>query len=193
MKLTVLLIGVVAALALAAGAGAKELTSAEACGVDDECAPIHDLRAAMMILESGGSMSPPPSAAPFYRLDFTIDIGGPEHHGFSGVYVPSKGLLATGTDESGTVSWYPVYGAAMDVIRQAVRDLEPFPTPAAWPSWIGDPVSRPASEPAPPPAAVADDRADWTPWLIAAGIALLALSCGGFLARRLRLRRPRTA
>jgi hypothetical protein len=193
MKLTALLIGIVAALAVASAASAKELTSAQACGIDDECAPLQDLRSAMMILESGGSMSPPPPSAPYYRLDFTIDTGGPEHHGFSGVYVPSKGLIATGANPNGTINWFPVYGQAMNVIQQAVRDLRPFPAPAAWPNWIGDPVSAPANNPTPKPAPVADEGTNWTPWLVAAGIVLLALTAGGLLARRLRVGRPTTA
>jgi hypothetical protein len=41
--------------------------------------------------------------------------------------------------------------------------------------------------------AIGDDGVNWLLWVLAAGALLVALSAGGLLARRLRVRHPTTA
>jgi hypothetical protein len=183
------LLVLVAALALASTAAAKELTTAQACGLDGQCEAM-DKDGSMLILSSGGSVSqPPPTTAEYYRVDYVFDSpDGREHHSFSHLFVPSTGLVGMG-DEVGGVAWFPVYGQALDTLREATRDLEPFSAPAAWPTSIEDPIFTPGRVVSPAP----DSGIDWRPWALAAGLVLLALAAGAFLARRLRVRRPTTA
>ena len=191
MKLTVhLLIALLAALALAASASAKELKSAQVCGLGDQCAPLDDRNGANAITNFT-SPSPPPPTAPYYRLEFVYgEPGSPDHNAFSHLFVLSKNLVAAGGETPGTIIWFPVSGAALDVIRDAVGDIRPYAAPAAWPKSIDDPIFTPTSNPKPAP--VNDDGTNWTPWLVGAAAILLALAAGAFFARRMRVRRPRT-
>ena|SRR5215210_567926 len=191
MKLTVhLFIALIAALALAASASAKELKSAQVCGVDDQCAPLQD-RDGTNAITNFTSPSPPPPTAPYYRLDFVYgEAGGPDINAFSHLFVPSKNLVAAGGETAGTIVWFPVSGAALEVIRNAAADLQPYAAPVAWPSSIDDPIFTPTTNPKPSP--VGEAARDWTPWLVGAAAILLALAAGGLLARRMRVRRPRT-
>jgi hypothetical protein len=183
-----LILGLVS-LALAAPASAKELTSAQVCGSGDECAPLNDRRTAESITDYG-SASPPPPKAPYYRLDFVYNDGGVDRNAFSNLFVPSRNLVATGGPTADSIAWYPVSGAALELIRKAAADLEPYATPAAWPRSIDDPIFTPSPMTR---AAAADDATNWTPWLVAIAALFLALAAGGLLARRLRVRGPRTA
>jgi hypothetical protein len=181
------LLVVVAALALAATASAKEIQTAQACG-PDQCGDL-DKDGTMLILNSGGSVSQPPPTAEYYRLDFVFaEPGTPDHNAFSHLFVPSKGLVAFG-DENGGVAWFPIYGQALDTVRQATRDVQPFAAPAAWPTSIDDPIFKlPVTASAAP-----SDGTTWRPWAVGIALALLALAVGALLARRTRVRRPETA
>jgi hypothetical protein len=178
-----------AALALTSTAAAKELTTAQACGLDGQCEAM-DKDGSMLILSSGGSVSqPPPTTEAYYRVEYVFDSpDGSEHHSFSHLFVPSTGLVGMG-DEVGGVAWFPVYGHALETLREATRDLQPFSAPAAWPTSIEDPIFTPGRAASPAP----DTGIDWRPWALAAGLVLLALAAGGFLARRMRVRRPTMA
>jgi len=176
-----------AALALAAAASAKEIQNAQACG-PDQCGDL-DKDGTMLILNSGGSVSQPPPTAAYYRLDFVFaEPGTPDHHAFSHLFVPSKGLVGFG-DENGGVAWFPIYGQALDTVRQATRDVQPFAAPATWPTSIDDPIFMPPTTVSPAPA----NGTDWRPWAVGFALVLLALAVGAVLARRTRVRRPETA
>lgn len=176
-----------AALALAATASAKEIQTAQACG-PDQCGDL-DKDGTMLILNSGGSVSQPPPTAEYYRLDFVFaEPGTPDHNAFSHLFVPSTGLVGFG-DETGGVAWFPIYGQALDTIRQATRDVQPFAAPAAWPTSIDDPIFSPGEPSSPAPA----NGTNWRPWAVGLGLVLLALAVGALLARRTRVRRPTTA
>jgi hypothetical protein len=185
---TNLLLVLATALALASTAAAKELSTAQACGPADDCAAV-DKDGAMLLLNSGGSVSQPPPTAEYYRLDFVLaEPGSNDRNAFSHLFVPSKGLVGFG-DETGGVAWFPVYGQALDAVRDATRDLEPFSAPAAWPSSIEDPIFTPGRIVSPAP----DSGIDWRPWALATALMLLALAAGALFARRMRVRRPTTA
>lgn len=176
-----------AAMALAATASAKEIQTAQACG-PDQCGDL-DKDGTMLILSSGGSVSQPPPTAEYYRLDFVFaEPGTPDHNAFSHLFVPSKGLVGFG-DENGGVAWFPIYGQALDTVRQATRDVQPFAAPPAWPTSIGDPIFKPPATVTP----AASDGTNWRPWALGSALVLLVLAVGALLARRTRVRRPETA
>ena len=176
-----------AVLALAGTASAKELQTAQACG-PDQCGGMDD-DGSMLILNSGGSVSQPPPTADYYRLDFVFaEPGTPDRHAFSHLYVPSKGLIGFG-DENGGVAWFPVYGQALDTIRQATRDVQPFAAPATWPTSIDDPIFTPGTTSSPAP----EGGTNWQPWALGIALLLVALAAGSVFARRTRIRRPTTA
>jgi hypothetical protein len=171
-----------AALALASGASAKNVTVAQACG-PDECVGVQDRQHLTTLLGGGGSM-PPPTAA-YYRLDFTFESPDGTHRvSHSSLYVPSKRLAAT-EGRSGGVVWFPVDRAATGLMAGATRDLEPFAAPNAWPTRYADRMfsqttrSADAGEP------------NWRPWMLAGVAVLLALSAALFA--RARVRRPEIA
>jgi hypothetical protein len=183
-----LLLVLAAALALAPTAAAKELQTAQACGPNGDCAAM-DKDGTMLLLNSGGSVTPPPPTAEYYRLYFVFaEPGASDHNAFSHLFVPSKGLVGFG-DENGGVAWFPVYGEALDAVRNATRNLEPFAAPAAWPTSIEDPIFSPGEPSSPAPA----NGTNWRPWAVGLGLVLLALGVGAVLARRTRVRRPTTA
>lgn len=185
-KLTVhLLIALIASLALASTATAKNLT-AQACG-DDGCASIGDFGVPRLILASGGSVAPAPATTEYYVLDFTSAAGDGEH-GFSTLFVPSKGLVGANAESPGELAWHPIDGAALDAVRDAVRDLGPFAGPARWEGEIKSPERLPFSTPV-----ASDSERDGAPWLTEAAAVTVALGAGALLARRLRMRRPTTA
>jgi hypothetical protein len=176
-----------AAMALAATASAKEIQTAQACG-PDQCGDL-DKDGTMLILNSGGSVSQPPPTAEYYRLDFVFaEPGTPDHNALSHLFVPSKGLVGFG-DENGGVAWFPIYGQALDTVRQATRDVQPFAAPLAWPTSIGDPIFKPPATVSPAPS----DATNWRPWALGSALVLLVLAAGALLARRTRVRRPETA
>jgi hypothetical protein len=178
----------VASLAVAAAASAKELKSAQVCGLDEECAPMRD-RSGVESITNFSSPSQPPPTAPYFRLDFVYgEPGSPDRNAFSHLYVPSRDLVAAGGEVAGTIVWFPVTSAGLAAIRGATAGLKPFAAPSAWPSSIDDPMFRPS-----PTSPVAGDARDWTPWLLAAAALLAAAGSGGVLARRLRIRRPKAA
>jgi hypothetical protein len=176
-------IAVLAGFALASSAAAKNITKAQACG-EDECVALED-RQVMEILNSGGAVSKPPPTAPFIRLDFTFDGGGPDENSFSHIFVPSTGLIGAGGETQQALLWFENDGVITARFRAVVRGLEPYPAPSAWPRNLDAPSGWTGYAP--------DESTNWRPWAFAVGAAMIALSIGGLLARRLRVRRPTTA
>jgi hypothetical protein len=180
-----LVIAVVAGLALAPAAVAKNITKAQACG-PDECVALQD-RQVMEILNSGGSVSKPPPSAPYLRLDFTFDGGGPNENSFSHLFVPSTGLIGANGETQQALLWFENDGVITERFRQVIRGLEPYPAPNTWPRNLDAPSGWTGYAP------LADDAGNWRPWAFALGTAMIALSIGGLLARRMRVRGPTTA
>ena len=190
---TTVLLTAAAALAAAAAASAKELASAHACGVD-RCVALEDRAAVNALLGSPqpDSSAERPGPARFYRVRFMF--GGPdgeEQPGFSFLYVPSRNVFAAGGELPDELVWFPVDGAALDVVRRAVRGLQPFGAPAAWQNPNVDPAVIPA-ERAAQPARSGEGRSR-APYVGSAAGMLLALTGLALLARRLRMRRTTTA
>jgi hypothetical protein len=181
----VLIAAVLAGLALAPTAAAKSITMARACG-PDECVALAD-RQVMEILNSGGSVSKPPPSAPYVRLDFTFDEGGSDENSFSHIFVPSTGLIGANGETQQALLWFENDGVITERFRRTISRLRPFAAPNAWPRNLDEPSSWTNYAP------LADDGTNWRPWAFALGAAMVVLSLGGLLARRLRLRRLTTA
>ena len=170
-----------AALVLASGASAKNMTVAQACG-PDECVSLQDRQHLTTLLGGGGS--PPPPTAAYYRLDFTFESPDGTHSvTHSSLYVPSKQLAAT-EGSRGDVVWFPVDRAAAGLMERATRDLEPFAAPSAWPALYGEGAFNRTTR-------RVEGDVSWTPWL--AGMAVLLALVAGALGVRARVRRPEIA
>jgi hypothetical protein len=163
MKPVVVLVAAVAALALAATASAKELTSLKACG-ESGCTTVTDRDQLRLLPLGGDTQNPPPRRAPFYWLTYTISDGADP---FSMYYVPSADVLGANGEVPGRLAWFPVVGSATDAIRDVVADLEPFPAPSAWGFEIKSPGRLPATGrlPVSPPAAD-HGGSGWVLWLL---------------------------
>jgi hypothetical protein len=158
-----------AALVLAPPAAAKEGGAGyEVCG-PDACASIDHGSDSVVILDSG-SESPPPPPGPYYRIDYK------EQHAVPYYFRPDRQLVGAKLGTNGEISWYRIDGtSALHRLNAATAKLEPYA------------VASTSGGTAP------DTGIDWRPWALAAGLVLLALAAGGFLARRMRVRRPTTA
>jgi hypothetical protein len=182
-RLSILIAAV--ALTWVPGAFGKGLTSVRVCG-ESECVALSDEPQAAHIMSSAEGVFEPPKPGPFYRLDIAIDAGT-ETHSFSNVFVPGEELIAANVGAERALVWYVPRTEALRLLEEATRDLEPYAAPAAWPPKIAALNGLTA----PPP--VTSDGANWRPWALAVGALMVALSAGGLLARRLRLRHTATA
>src|SRR4051794_38700256 len=180
-----LLIALVAALALPAGAIAKELESAQICGAAG-CTEAKDKQALVAVFEDGGPRSTPPTkGAPFYRV--TIHIKGDPQAGH--LLVAPAADRVRGFD--GT--WFSMPARNRRVWAAATHDVRPFPAsklpdvdPNASPPMTGGalpPRTYNAAGPPKAPFASDDGGIDW--W-VPAGIAaaLVAMAAGLLLSRR---------
>jgi hypothetical protein len=184
MRVT-LIAAVLVGLALAPTAAGKDITMARACG-PDECVALAD-RQVMEILNSGGSVSKPPPSAPYVRLDFTFDEGGPDENSFSHIFVPSTGLIGANGETQQALLWFENDGVITERFRRTISRLQPFAAPSTWPRNLDKPGGWTNYAP------LADEGTNWRAWAFTLGAAMVALSLGGLLARQLRLRRLTTA
>jgi hypothetical protein len=181
--------GILLALALTLGAppfaAAKNLTRAEVCG-QSGCAELARDKSGDGLIQLRGSegreLSPPPLPAPYYRLiwEFTPPGGGPSVRNVT-LYVLSADLIAAEGMSPGSVEWFGASEAVLDKVRTAIEGLEPFAAPYGWKASL-------LAAPQLTPNAPAAESRDWTRWVLAAALVLLAAA--GFLSLRLRLRRP---
>jgi hypothetical protein len=180
MKLVVLLAAAAAALALTATASGKELASLQACG-ESGCTTVDDGDWLSVLPLEGDTQVPPPKAAAFYVLTYTISDGDP----FTVYYVPSSDRLGGNGQVPGHLAWFPVNGAATRAIRDAVAGLEPFPARHAWPAELKSPGRLPASPPDSTAATATDERGGggWVLWLLivlaTAGVATAGVLVAG--------------
>ena len=123
MKRLVFAFALLALLAVAAPAMAKELTKVEVCGPDG-CAAI---TGETNLQNFGGSGEPDGSVAapaPFYEIRYTLDAEG-ESSQWSSWYVPSADRLAT-VDERTGVAWAPLDEPRLAALA---KGLKPFARP----------------------------------------------------------------
>jgi hypothetical protein len=127
----------ITALAFAAAAAAKEVTALRACG-DSGCTTITDPDRLSGLPLGGDTQRPPPSAAPYYVLHFSMDGGDNQ---FAFLYVPSARAVGANGEQPGSLVWFPTD----DSFAAIADDLEPFTAPPDWPSEVKSPGRLPTS------------------------------------------------
>jgi hypothetical protein len=122
-RFAVLTCTALAALALPALAGAKEISKVEICGEED-CRTITDAASLRRLVGNGESLSKPAVApGPYYRVTLTVKHEeGTES--WSIFYVPAGDRLALPDG-----NWEQVTGETAAAYRRETAILEPFPTP----------------------------------------------------------------
>jgi hypothetical protein len=137
------IVPVLAALATASPAAAKEISAARICGVA-ACVTSTDKAALMRLAQSSGPLAsadvPKPSA--YYKIRLQMREPG---HGVVGGWdvwwVPSGGALAA-IGESGSPQWSSVGGAANEFLKQRTAGLAPFPKPRLARVVVGTRLAR---------------------------------------------------
>jgi hypothetical protein len=173
-----------AALALAAPAGAKEVSQVAVCGAGNACTTYDKSdKQDLMVFGYGGDTAEPPGApAGWYRVRVTVTEPRPGKdvaHPWTVVWVPSKNLLGSRSETNW--NWMSVPDDTRAALRIATRDIEPLPA-RRLPGWADEPVAAQVAEvvepPARPPAPAANHGSD-APWgWIAGGAAALLLATG---------------
>jgi len=126
----------VTALVCAAPAAAKELTKVTLCGQNDKCAAITDADKLRQVPRGGATSIPAPPPQPFYTLTLSIDHGD-ESGPLLIYYLPRNDLLAANGEEPGEMVWLSIADPqGKEILRQATKDLDPFPAPNAWPQEL---------------------------------------------------------
>jgi hypothetical protein len=166
----------VAALALPQAAQAKGQATVRVCGPEN-CVTLDD--GVAYTLGPAETVPQTPPTAAYYRVDVSFEAGR-KRETSSSLFVPSSRLLAATADGSGLrgLLWYVPRAEALAQLAPAIRGLEPYEPPAAWPVRV---ERSAATEPA---AAF--------PYRVAAGAALMLLAIAAF-GRLIRLRQARTA
>jgi hypothetical protein len=126
MTRSLLLAFAIGALALAEAGAAKEPKKVELCGPAG-CTAITDRSTLRAIPTGGETLGEPPALASFYTMRLTVGAG-PEEDSWRVYYVPSANAIAA-RDEAGKVSWFPIVGDAVSLMKRLVRGLQPFPAP----------------------------------------------------------------
>jgi hypothetical protein len=163
-------------LALPATADAKGMVTIRVCGAE-ACVTLED-RAAYLLSPAETVFEPPPVAS-FYRVDIEFEAGG-DRNGYSVLFVPSSALIASNVGAARALLWYVPRTEALDQLSPAIRELDAFGAPTAWPAAVESP---PASSP---------NGRGWLHYLLAGGGILVILSAAA-LVHRIRPIQPRTA
>jgi hypothetical protein len=177
-----LLIAATAALALPAGAAAKEVTALDVCGTDG-CTRISD-RDTLRSFEDGSALA---EAAPAgrqrgYLLRVRIrDEGGKVQVGWTSVWLPEAGVMALDDGQPGA-TFMPVGPALERALRRAARGhtaraARQYAAPAP-------PVARVAEVVAAPPERATDTGPDGPPALAWTGLATVVLLAAGLWRAR---------
>jgi MYXO-CTERM domain-containing protein len=174
---------VLGVLAAPAAAPAKEIVKVSVCGTGGHCTTYDksDFKSLMFLAEDAGPTDPPHTAAPWYRVRFTVDER--EHGGgydtWTVAYVPSADSLRV-RDEGGDFAWVALNPRTATLLKRAVRTLTALPKARLRglhiepPQAQVDEVFTPADH-----TAATRDRTDpgTTPWgWIAAGALAAALA-----------------
>jgi hypothetical protein len=177
------LLAAVAALALPAAAGAKEVAAVEVCGTDG-CTRIDD-RATLRAFEQGSELAEaaPAGRQPSYRLRVRVRTDSAKTQvGWTSLWLPEAGVIAFDDGQSGA-TFTPVGPALSRALHRAARGhtaraarrySAPPPPTARVAEVVPAPAARRvASGPSGPPALV---------WVGVAAVVLLA--AGAWRARR---------
>jgi hypothetical protein len=136
-------LAILAALALPATAGAKEVASLSVCG-PGSCHMIKD-RAAMRAFPSGGYETlAPKSGGTFYKVNAHMRHEGEDAGGYTVLYVPAVGLLRADSDHP-RYRWLEPAAVTARALRRAVRGLRPYPADQLGP--VREPSPAPAESP----------------------------------------------
>jgi hypothetical protein len=174
-----------AALALPAGAGAKEVGSLTVCG-SDGCHKITAHAARQGFMDGGYETLSPERATPFFTVTVSMLHDGEHAGGWTVQYLRAPNLIRAQVDYAKHV-WTRPAGVTARALRAAARGLTPYPAEKLGPVRepppvaVEDPparVSRPASGGGSSPLALAGGGA---------GAAVVVLA-GGLVARRRRAR-----
>jgi hypothetical protein len=185
MRPSAALVAALAVLALPAAASAKEVSEVAVCGNSKKCVTYDksDFKSLMFLAHDAGPTDPPASAAPWYRIRFTVDER--EHGGgyarWSVAYVPSADVIRVRDDYSG-FAWVALNRRAARTFGSAARKLPPFPATSLrglHPKPVEAQVDHVVQ---PPPAAAVASGSGSFPWGWIAG-ALGALAVLAALAR----------
>lgn len=145
----ILVATIVAGLAAAPAAQAKEVQAVQVCGASDcfrfdrgnsgaKLAPLAEL---------GVRAQAPARAAGWYRLRTRIGGHGMKPVVFTSAYVPSAGLIRV-NDEGGGYGWYAVNADARPVLRSVAARLAPRPAASLHVGDIAPGVPGPTATPA---------------------------------------------
>ena len=170
---------VVGVFAAPAVASAKEISKVSVCGTAGQCTTYDesDFKSLMFLAEDSGPTDPPPAAAPWYRVRFTVDMReeGGGYDSWTVAYVPSADSLRV-RDEAGDFAWTALSSRTAAVFKRAVRDLPAFPKGRLRGLHVKPPRARVDEVFDPAQTAATRDRIDsgTTPWGWIAGATLAA-------------------
>jgi hypothetical protein len=121
---------VLGVLTAPAVASAKEISKVSVCGTAGQCTTYDksDFKSLMFLAEDAGPTDPPAAAAPWYRVQFTVDERdhGGGYNSWTVAYVPSADSLRV-RDEGGDFAWVALNPRTAAVLKRAARNLRAFP------------------------------------------------------------------
>jgi hypothetical protein len=188
---------VLGVLAAPAPASAKEISKVSVCGTTGQCTTYDksDFKSLMFLANDAGPTDPPATAAPWYRVRFTVDERehGGGYESWTVAYVPSADSLRV-RDQSGDFAWVALNPRTAAVFKRAVRNLPAFPKARLRGLQVEPPQAQ-LDEVFAPTAQTAATRdridAGTAPWGWIAGgalaAALVVVTVAGTLRRRRRL------
>jgi opacity protein-like surface antigen len=125
----ILVVTVLASLAAAPAAQAKEVQAVQVCGAAD-CFTFDRGNAGgklELLAELGPAAEAPPQAAGWYRLRTRIGGHGMKPVAFTNAYVPSANLIRVDDEGGGGYAWYEVNADVRPVLRNVASRLAPRP------------------------------------------------------------------
>jgi opacity protein-like surface antigen len=177
----ILVVTVLASLAAAPAAQAKEVQAVQVCGATD-CFTFDRGNAGgklELLAELGPAAEAPPQAAGWYRLRTRIGGHGMKPVAFTNAYVPSANLIRVDDEGGGGYAWYEVNADVRPVLRNVASRLAPRPAASLRVSDIAPGV------PGPTATAAARESGAGSAWLVV----LLAAAAGSAALLAVRARR----
>jgi hypothetical protein len=189
MPRRMLLTAVLALLAAAPAASAKEVEKVQVCGAAG-CSDVTKVAGQSLFFDSTTPGDPPAPSA-FVRIHFRVGDGSGQHHDTFAIVATTDGRhLRTGGPD-GAPAWFTLRADQGAAVRRAIRGIEPFPAsrmPATAP--YVPPTARVVETFSPAAAtATSDDGGIATGTLVLGGGVLLLALAG--LARLRPRRAPR--
>jgi hypothetical protein len=138
VRVVVAAASLVAVLAAASPAWAKEPIRATFCGTSG--CRTYDDRATLNRIPAGEATTALGPVAPYYRVEVVAgEHGNPQNqHAFFMYYVPSANAMAFEEPE-GVMRSHPIFGApTINLMRRLTRGLEPFPRPMVTRATVGE-------------------------------------------------------